>query len=174
MNLNLLLLSVIHLIMAIFVGVLVLYFSYYFTNRMFRKKGFLIEKNNIAFGIFMSAILLSVGIVVSSAYSPSMSLLQVLQKTCDTRISLFLHFSMYFLLFLTIALLVSFLINMVSIKLYTFLTRNIEEFEEISQNNIQIALMTGVIIIVIAIFAKDSMAMIIESLIPYPKIGLIN
>jgi uncharacterized membrane protein YjfL (UPF0719 family) len=174
MNSNLLLLSVIHLIMAIFVGVMVLYFSYYFTSLIFRKKGLIIDKNNVAFGIFMSSIMLSVGIVVSSAYSPSMSLLQILQKTADTRLLLFLHFCMYFLLFLVIALMVSFIIIVISVKLYTFLTRNIDEIKEISQNNIQIALMTGVIIIVIAIFAKDSMAMIIEALIPYPKIGIIN
>jgi len=174
MNTNLLLLSVIHLIMAIFVGVLVLYFSYYFTSRIFSKKGFNIDKNNIAFGIFMSSIMLSVGIVVSSAYSPSMSLLQILQKTAESKLMLFFSFCMYFLLFLAIALLVSFIIIVISIKLYTLLTKNIDEIKEISQNNIQIALMTGVIIIVISIFAKDSMAMIIEALIPYPKIGIIN
>jgi uncharacterized membrane protein YjfL (UPF0719 family) len=160
--------------MAIFVGVLVLYFTYYSTIKIFKKKGYIIDKNNTAFGIFISSILLSVGIVVSSAYSPSMSLLQILQKNTDDRISLFLNFCMYFLLFLAIAIMVSFLIIWVSIKLYTFLTRNVEELQEISRNNIQIALITGVIIIVISIFAKDSMAMIIESLIPYPKIGVIN
>jgi len=174
MNTNLLLLSVIHLIMAVFVGVMVLYFTYYFTNRIFRKKGIIAEKNNIAFGIFMSAILLSVGIVVSSAYSPSMSLLQILQKSAVSRLVLFLDFCMYFLLFIAISLFVSFLIILVSIKFYTFLTTKIEEFQEISENNIQIALITGTIIIVISIFAKDSMAMIIESLIPYPTIGVIN
>jgi uncharacterized membrane protein YjfL (UPF0719 family) len=174
MNTNLLLLSVIHLIMAIFVGVFVLYFSYYLTKKIFGKKGYNIEKNNLAFGVFMSAILLSVGIVVSSAYSPSMSLLQILQKTADSRLMLFFEFSKYFLMFLAISLLVSFIIIVISVKLYTLLTRNIDELDEISKNNISIALITGIIVIVISIFAKDSMAMIIESLIPYPKIGIIN
>ncbi len=173
MNTNLLMLSVIHLIMSVFVGVIVLYFAYYYTNRRFKKQSFQIEKNNLAFGIFMSSILLAVGIVVSSAYSPSMSLLQILQKTVEGRISLFLNFSMYFLLFLAISIMVSFIIIVVSLKLYTLLTRNINEMEEISQNNSSIALITGVIIIVIALFARDSVSMIIESLIPYPKLNVI-
>jgi uncharacterized membrane protein YjfL (UPF0719 family) len=174
MNSNLLLLSVIHLIMAIFVGVVVLYFSFLITNKIFNKKGYHMEKNNQAFGIFMSAILLSVGIVVSSAYSPSMSLLQILQKTSENTLWLFINFSLYFLLFIAISIFVSFIIIVASTRLYTLLTRNINEFDEISKNNISIALITGIIIIVISLFAKDSMAMIIESLIPYPKIGVIN
>jgi uncharacterized membrane protein YjfL (UPF0719 family) len=174
MNSNLLLLSVIHLIMAIFVGVVVLYFSYFITNKIFNKKGYNVDKNNQAFGIFMSAILLSVGIVVSSAYSPSMSLLQILQKTSENTLWLFINFSLYFLLFIAISIFVSFIIIVASTKLYTLFTRNIDEFGEISKNNISIALITGIIIVVISLFAKDSMAMIIESLIPYPKIGVIN
>ena len=174
MNSNLLLLSVIHLVMAIFVGVLVLYFTYLIANSLLKKKGYTTDKNNLAFGIFISSIMLSVGIVVSSAYAPSMSLLQILQKTASSKLWLFLDFSLYFLLFLVIAMVVSFLIIFISLKLYTFLTRNIEEFEEISRNNVSVALVTGIIVIVIAIFAKDSMSMIIESLIPYPKVGIIN
>jgi uncharacterized membrane protein YjfL (UPF0719 family) len=174
MNTNLLLLSVIHLVMSIFVGVMVLYFAYYFTMRVFKKKKYDIEKNNLAFGVFMAAIMLSVGIIVSSAFSPSMSLLQILQKTTDGKLALFIEFILYFLLFLSISFVVSFAIIIISVKLYTLLTQNIDEFGEISKNNVSIALTTGVIIIVIAIFAKDSMAMIIESLLPYPKLRLIN
>jgi uncharacterized membrane protein YjfL (UPF0719 family) len=174
MNSNLLFLSIIHLVMAIFVGVLVLYLSYIFTNKIFRKKGFNIEINNTAFGIYMGSIMLSMGIVVSAAYSPSMSLLKILQKTSDTTLSLFGNFILYFLLFIAISILVSYIIIIVSTTFYTLLTKEIKEYAEISQNNISIAIIMGVIIIVIALFAKDSTAMIIESIIPYPKIGIIN
>jgi len=174
MNSNLLFLSVAQLIMSIIVGVMVLYFAYFFTVRVFQKKKYNIDKSNFAFGIFMSSILLSVGIIVSTAYSPSMSLLQILQKTTVDKLSLFLSFSKYFFMFLGISCAVSFIIIIVSVKLYNLLTVSIKELKEISENNMSIALITGVIIIVISIFAKDSLAMIIESLIPYPKIGIIN
>jgi uncharacterized membrane protein YjfL (UPF0719 family) len=174
MNTNLLFLSVIHLAMAIFVGVLGLYFSYLFTNRVFRKKGFKIEINNIAFGIYMGSTMLSMGIVVSAAFSPSMSLLKILQKTSETTLSLFGNFTLYFLLFIAISMLISYIIIIVSTTFYSFLTKEIKEYTEIGQNNISIAIIMGVILIVIALFAKDSVTMIIESIIPYPKIGIIN
>jgi len=173
MNSNLLFLSVIHLIMSIFVGVMVMYFAYFFTLKVFQKKNYEIDKSNFAFGIFMASILLAVGLIVSTAYAPSMTLVQVLQKTAADKTDLFLNFSKYFLLFLGIAVMVSFIIVIVSVKLYNLLTRNIKELKEISENNMAIALITGMIIIVIALFAKDSVAMLIEALIPYPEVGVI-
>ena len=173
MNSNLLFLSVIHLIMSMFIGVMVLYFAYFFTLRVFHKKNYEIDKSNFAFGIFMSSILISVGIVVSTAYAPSMSLIQLLQKQAADKMDLFFAFSKYFVLFLGISIVISFFIIIVSVKLYNLLTRNIKELKEISENNMAIALITGVIIIVISLFAKDSVAMIIESLLPYPEVGVI-
>ncbi len=173
MNSNLLFLSTIHLILSIFVGVMVLYLSYYFTLKVFNKKNYEIDKSNFAFGIFMSSILLSVGIIVSTAYAPSMSLIQLLQKSTAGKTELFFEFSKYFLMFLGIALVVSFLIVIISVRLYNMLTKNIKELKEISENNMAIALITGVMIIVVAMFAKDSVGMIIESLLPYPDVSLI-
>jgi uncharacterized membrane protein YjfL (UPF0719 family) len=173
MNTNLLFLSTIHLILSIFIGVMVLYLSYYFTLKVFNKKNYEIDKSNFAFGIFMSSILLSVGIIVSTAYAPSMSLIQLLQKSTADKTELFLEFSKYFLMFLGIALVVSFLIVIISVRLYNMLTKNIKELKEISENNMAIALITGVMIIVVALFAKDSVGMIIESLLPYPEVSLI-
>jgi len=160
--------------MSIFIGVMVLYFAYFITIRVFQSKKYEIDKNNFAFGIFMSSIMLSVGIVVSTAYSPSMSLLQILQKISPDKLSLFLVFCKYLLLFLAISCAVSLLIITISVKLYNLLTKSIKELKEISENNMSIALITGVIIIVISLFAKDSVNLIIESLIPYPKTMLIN
>ena len=173
MNSNLLFLSTIHLILSIFIGVMVLYIAYYLTLKVFQKKNYEIDKSNFAFGIFMSAILLAVGIIVSTAYAPSMSLIQILQKSAADKTELFFNFSKYFLMFLGISILVSFIIVIISVKLYNMLTKNIKELKEISENNMAIALITGVMIIVIALFAKDSVGMIIESLLPYPNVGLI-
>ncbi len=171
MNTNLLFLSTIHLILSIFIGVMVLYLSYYLTLKVFNKKNYEIDKSNFAFGIFISSILLSVGIIVSTAYSPSMSLIQLLQQSAADKTELFFQFSKYFLMFLGIAIIVSFLIVIISVRLYNMLTKNIKELKEISENNMAIALITGVMIIVVALFAKDSVGMIIESLLPYPEVG---
>ncbi|MEM6299434.1 MAG: DUF350 domain-containing protein, partial [Bacteroidota bacterium] len=70
---------------------------------------------------------------------------------------------------LLISLLIALSINVISIKLYVYLT-HFDEFEEIRQNNIAIGILTGVIMIVISMFVKDSVIQLMESLVPYPEV----
>ena len=173
MNTNLFFLSAIQLIMSIFVGVIVLYLTYYFTLKVFEKKKYEIKNDNIAFSIFLSAIIFSVGLIVSSAFEPAMNVIQLIQNTAQTKTELFFEFIKYLFLFLGVGVSVSIIVIIVSVKLYDFLTKKIDELKEISDNNVAIALITGIIIIVIALFAKDSVNMMIEALIPYPDLPAI-
>jgi uncharacterized membrane protein YjfL (UPF0719 family) len=173
MNTNLFFLSVIQLTMSIFVGVIVLYLTYYFTLKVFEKKKYEIKNDNIAFSIFLSAIIFSVGLIVSTAFEPAMNVIQLIQNTVQSKTELFFEFTKYLFLFIGIGIIVSIIVIIVSVKLYDFLTKKINELKEISENNVAIALVTGFIIIVISLFAKDSVSMMIESLIPYPDLPAI-
>ena len=173
MNTNLFFLSVVQLTMSIFVGVIVLYLTYYFTLKVFEKKRYEIKNDNIAFSIFLSSIIFSVGLIVSTAFEPAMNVIQLIQNTVQSKEELFFEFSKYLFLFIGIGIIVSIIVIVVSVKLYDFLTKKIKELKEISENNVAISLVTGVIIIVIALFAQDSVSMIIESLIPYPDMPAI-
>lgn len=159
--------------MSIFVGVIVLYLTYFFTLKVFEKKKYEVKNDNIAFSIFISAIIFSVGLIVSTAFEPAMNVIQLIQNTVESKKELFFEFAKYLFLFIFIGIIVSALVVVISVKLYNFLTKKIKELKEISDNNIAVALITGVIIIVIALFAKDSVAMMIESLIPYPELPAI-
>jgi uncharacterized membrane protein YjfL (UPF0719 family) len=159
--------------MSIFVGVIVLYLTYFFTQKVFEKKRYEVKNDNIAFSIFISAIIFSVGLIVSTAFEPAMNVIQLIQNTVESKKELFFEFTKYLFLFIFIGIIVSALVVVISVKLYNLLTKKIKELKEISDNNVAVALITGVIIIVIALFAKDSVAMMIESLIPYPELPAI-
>jgi len=53
------------------------------------------------------------------------------------------------------------------------MTNNIDEFKELKNNNIAVALVTGIVIISISIIVKESVYLILESFIPYPEIPTI-
>jgi len=169
MNSNLLSVSVISLGMAIVMGVIVLYLSYFFTLKVFEKKGYAIEKNNTAFGIFVASIMLSAGLIMSRAFESSINIYDVLQSIHKTKVLLFLHFIKYFLFFIGISIFSSTLIIVVSMKFYNMLTTDIKELKEISENNISVAIIAGVAIFVVSYLSMGSISTIIESLIPYPK-----
>ena len=58
----------------------------------------------------------------------------------------------------------------VAYNLFSKLTRNLDEYDEISKNNIGVALLIAVLTIVIALFTKDPFIIFVESFIPYPDV----
>ena len=54
------------------------------------------------------------------------------------------------------------------------LTFQLDEYDEISKNNIGVALLVAVLAIVIALFTKGPFIIFIESFIPYPELPNLN
>lgn len=174
MNTNLLSVSIINMTMAIVTGVIILFFCYFFTLKFFEKKGYRIEKDNTAFGIFTGSIMLACGMIVSRAFEPGVNVYEILKNTYTGTISLFAHFTAYFLLFITIAFVCSMIIIFISMRFYNMLTRNIDEIKEIAENNISVAIIAGIAIIMVSFLSLQSISTIIESLIPYPNVSILN
>ena len=53
------------------------------------------------------------------------------------------------------------------------MTKDIDEFKEIKDNNIAVALITSIIVISISIMIKSSLYLMLESFVPYPDIPTI-
>jgi len=172
MKTEFLLLSLAQLILSIGVGVIVLYVTYYLTHKVFEKKKYKLTNDNIAFGIFLSALLFSVGLIVYASIKPSSALVNIMGGM-ENKTEMFFNFMKYLLLFISIGVLVSAFVILISLMLFNFLTKKVKELEQISKGNISVALITAVIIIVISMFAKDSVSLIVESLMPYPEMNII-
>ena len=54
------------------------------------------------------------------------------------------------------------------------MTKEIDEFKEIKNNNIAVSIITSVIMISISLMIKDSLYLILDSIIPYPVIPNLN
>jgi uncharacterized membrane protein YjfL (UPF0719 family) len=175
MNTDLFILSIIQLTMSVFVGVMVLYLTYGIVLKNFERRKFKVQSDNdnVAFAVYISAVLFSVGIIVSTAFEPAISIIDLIKATTTTKTDLFFEFLKYLSLFILIGLSISAIVITISFKLFNFLTKKVDEVEEIASNNIAVALIMGVIVIIISIFAKDSVSMIIQSLMPYTEVPII-
>jgi hypothetical protein len=67
-----------------------------------------------------------------------------------------------------IALLAAFFINSCGIFAYTRMTRGVDEWSEIRGQNVGVALLTGVMIIVLTLTMKHGVGMLVETWVPYP------
>ena len=122
----------------------------------------------MAFTIFTSGIVLSVGIILSEIL-PSITNVIRLSSTQNETIDS-LTILTYSGLYLFIGFLVGLCINASVFVLFSMLTKGVNEFKEIQLNNISVAILVVAILISITLVAKDSIALLISSLIPYPEV----
>ena len=73
--------------------------------------------------------------------------------------------------YLLIGFLIAVIINLSVFLLFSLLTRGVHEFKEIQKNNVSVAILVVAILISITIISKDSIALLISSLIPYPEVS---
>ncbi|MFT5616936.1 MAG: hypothetical protein ACI85I_000152 [Arenicella sp.] len=168
MNSKLVILSLLELGLAILLGVIALYVAYSILMEVVFKK-YDIKKDNLAFAILVSAILFSVGNIMEGTVEPISDLIRQLSSAYESLTEVVINSFKYVLMFLAIAVVLAFLINFISIKLFITLTK-VDEFAEISANNISPAIVTGAIAIIISLFAKGPAVQLMQALIPYPDL----
>ena len=54
--------------------------------------------------------------------------------------------------------------------LFSALTKKVNEFDEIKEGNVGVAIMVSVVIIVISLFCQGPFIYFLESMMPYPEI----
>lgn len=166
MNSKLLGLAVFEIIIAIIISVVIIYVSYKILKRLFFKNVEL-HQNNMAFTIFTGGIIMSVGIILSEIIPSITNIIRLSLSTAeDLPVTTIL---LYAALYLCIGFIVAVLINFAVFILFSSLTKGINEFKDIQQNNVGTAIIVVATLIAITLILKDSIALLISALIPYPE-----
>jgi len=169
MNTEIFYYSIIEIVISLFFGVTLLYFSYRTINKLVKNK-FEINLDNVSYSIFSSSILFSVAYLISGIKSPILNSLKMLSNDPNYEGSMILDSFKYSGIFLFIIIITIAIVIFISIKLFTYMTTDINEFEEIKKNNIAVAILTATIIISISLLVKESLYLLLESFVPYPDI----
>tara|TARA_B110000003_G_scaffold234459_1_gene238180 strand:- start:129 stop:650 length:522 start_codon:yes stop_codon:yes gene_type:complete len=169
MNTELFYYSLVEIGISIVIGVSLLYFTYRVINKLVMKK-FDINSDNVSFSIFTSSILFSVAYLISGIKSPILNSLKMLSNNPEYEGSLILDGFKYSGLFLSLIIITITLVIFISIKLFTYMTKNINEFQEIKKNNLAVAILTATIIISISLLVKESLYLLLETFVPYPDV----
>lgn len=173
MNTELFYYSIAEIGISIIIGVLLLFVTYKLIDRLVRRK-YNIKLDNISFSIFSASILFSVAYLISGIKAPILNSLRMISDKPEYDGSIIIDGFKYTILFLLIVIVTISLINFLSVKLFTVMTKNINEFEEISKNNIAVSILTATIIISISLLVKDSLYLLLDSFVPYPETPRFN
>ena len=166
-NEDLFLNSITQLLISVLIGTIVLYSTYKLIDKYIRKKH-KIEIDNTAYGVLCSAILFSVGYLISGVKDPIINSIDLIKSNPEFSGSLVFEGLKYSGLFLSISIFIIWLINVLAIYLFTIMTKDLNEFEEIKNNNMAVSLITAVIVIMISLMVKSSLFLILEAFVPYP------
>ncbi|MAO07281.1 MAG: hypothetical protein CL596_01055 [Alteromonas sp.] len=168
MNQQLFTLALFEIILSIVITVVIVYVSYSILHRVFFKKEDL-KGNNLAFNIFTSGIILSIGMILSEIL-PSITNVVRLATTQSEAVDL-VTIVKYSGMYLMIGFLASIIINISVFLLFSILTRGINEFQAIKENNLSVAILVAVTLVSITLIVKESIALLISSLVPYPEVS---
>lgn len=166
MNSKLLGLAIFEIVIAIIVSVVIIYASYKILKLLFFKTTDL-KQNNMAFTVFTGGIILSVGMILSEII-PSITNVIRLSMSTNEEIPVS-EIIMYSGLYLIIGFLFAVLINAAVFILFSSLTKGMNEFKDIQQNNLATSILVVATLIAITLILKDSISLLISALIPYPE-----
>ncbi|MFT6688576.1 MAG: uncharacterized membrane protein YjfL (UPF0719 family), partial [Saprospiraceae bacterium] len=166
MNTQLFTLSLIEIILSLCISVVIIFLSYKILKWFFFRNEDL-RGNNLAFTIFTSGIILSIGIILSEVL-PSINNVIRLSTTQSETVDMGTIIT-YSGLYLLIGFVIAVIINTSVFLLFSVLTTGVNEFKEIKENNISVAILVVAILLSITLIAKESIAMLTSSLMPYPE-----
>ncbi|MFK7954026.1 MAG: DUF350 domain-containing protein [Ekhidna sp.] len=167
MNSNIAILGLIEIFSAITIGIFILALTFKVVQWV-GKKYYKIEEFNLSYSIFTSAIIISVGIMISGVVQPLISSFRLLNKETDT-FMLALKYLGTGAIYIAIAYTAAILIGLISTFLYSKLTP-INEFEEIRNDNVGVALIISSILITLTLLTKNGVILLIEAIVPYPQL----
>ena len=168
---NQLIISSFELILSLIIGILCLYIAHYiivriFTNRFNNQYPY----ENNAFLIFLSGILFSVGYLISGVMTPLSTTIDMLNNGDFTTSDSIIAYTKYIIMFCSLGLVLAGLINFLTYLLFTSLTTNHNDLEELNNGNVGVSILVSVIAIVISILCREPFLIVLESFIPYPEL----
>jgi uncharacterized membrane protein YjfL (UPF0719 family) len=167
MNSQLFTLAILEIIMAIGFAVVIIFSSYKLLKYLFFK-GSDLRGDNYAFTVFTSGIILSIGLILSEIIPSITNIIRIL--TTQTESVDIVTILTYSGLYLLIGFIMAIIINLAVFSLFSMLTRGVNEFREIQQNNLSVAILVVAILISITLIVKESIALLISALVPYPEV----
>ena len=128
-----------------------------------------VKGNNTAFTVFTSGIILSIGLILSEILPSITNIIRLATTQTDAvDMATIVKYSGIYLL---IGFLAAVIINASVFFLFSMLTRGINEFQAIKNNHVGVAILVASTLVSITLIVKESIALLISSLIPYPEVS---
>ena len=176
MNLALLIIALVQIAVSLIVGVFLIYFA----SKVFQSltKGINdieeLKQNNIAVAILNAAIVLSLIIVVRNSVESSVTVFANTLRDPAAVWSDFIEMSLIMLGQIILSSIIAFSAIYIGLKIFMKLTKDLDELLEIKKNNVAVSILLSVILVSLALLLQPGIIALLDALIPFPNVSLIN
>ncbi|MFM7766375.1 MAG: hypothetical protein ACKO9S_00790 [Bacteroidota bacterium] len=160
-----LLLPLIYFILSLGLSLLLITLTHRFLEKKLKSLAGL-DAGSMCFNILASGLLISMGLLMSEASRPMITVINYLSRSLDSL--WFLKAGAYIALLFVLVILFSGIIIAGSVSFFNRMTGKMDEIEEIRKGNTGIALLLAALMVSMTLFLKSPVISLLEAIIPMP------
>jgi len=176
MNLILFITGIVQIALSLIVAIFLIYFA----SKVFRKlisginEAEELKKNNISVAILNGSIVLALILVIKKSIDSSITIFGNTLRNPDAVFSTYLDSGLIMLGHIVLGGVIAFSTIYIALQIFMWLTSDLDELKEIKENNIAVGILLGIIIVSIALLLQPGIVTVLDSLIPFPSVSLID
>jgi uncharacterized membrane protein YjfL (UPF0719 family) len=176
MDLILLITGIVQLFISLIIAVTLVYLA----SKIFRKlisginETEELKKNNVAVAILNGSIILALILVVKKSIESAITIFGNTLRNPDTVFSDYLESGLIMIGHILLGGVIAFSAIYFALQIFIRLTEDLNELMEIKKNNIAVGILLGLIIVSMALLLQPGLDTILNSLIPFPPVSLID
>jgi len=176
MDLILLITGIVQVFLSLLIAVMLVYLS----SKIFRKmitginETEELKKNNVAVAILNGSIVLALVIVVKKSIESAITIFGNVLRNPDAVVSSYIKSVVIMLGHILLGGIIAFTAIYAALQIFIWLTKDLDELKEIKENNTAVGILLGIIIVSMALLLQQGVDTILNSLIPFPPVSLID
>lgn len=176
MDLILLITGIVQVLLSLLVAVTLVYIS----SKIFRRlisginETEELKKNNVAVAILNGSIVLALILVVKKSIESAITIFGNILRNPDAVLSSYIQSALIMLGHILLGGIIAFTSIYTALQIFIWLTKDLDEMKEIKENNTAVGILLGIIIVSMALLLQQGVDTILNSLIPFPPVSLID
>lgn len=167
-------------IVQIFLSLLIAITLVYVPSRIFRKlisginETDELKKNNVAVAILNGSIVLALILVIKKSIDSAVTIFGNTLRNPDAVFASYLQSALIMIGHIILGGIIAFAAIYLALQIFLKLTDDLDELQEIKGNNTAVGVLLGMIIVSMALLLQPGVDTILNSLIPFPPVSLID
>jgi len=176
MDLLLFLTGLLQIGLSLVLGVLFIYAAYKMFYSVILKLDDVksLQSNNTAVAILNASIIISLILIIKNSIDPAITIFSNTFRSPNSSASDFLMTAVLILLQILVAGVVAFGSIYLAIKFFTWLTKDLDEIEEIKKNNIAVSIVMAFVVFSVALLINSGIETLLDSLVPFPPTSILE